>query len=130
MLFQNASLPKQLAKFELMNLIHNHWSKSSEARNRDISRARLRAGKITRNQDEQGQFSWGLGSCCLSCCRYIFIGLGATEIPTCFTLVVPGWIGVPMTRWMFLFFFPAWHCNEPNVKSFSPFFDFRSFLPC
>ena len=99
---------QNLSIFELMNLIHNHWGKSSEARNREIFRARLTAGKIIRNQDEQGQLSWGLGSCCLNFCNRLHIhllaSLHATEIPMRFTLLVPGWIGVPVTRWMFLGF--------------------------
>ena len=99
---------QNLSIFELMNLIHNHWGKSSEARNREIFRARLTAGKIIRNQDEQGQLSWGLGSCCLNFCNLLHIhllaSLHATEIPMRFTLLVPGWIGVPVTRWMFLGF--------------------------
>ena len=105
--------PKQLVKlfiFELMNLIHNHWGKSFEARNREIFLPRLTAGKIIRNQDEQGQLSWGLGSCCLNFCNllqsfaYSSIGFPATEIPMRFILLVSGWIGVPVTRWMFLGF--------------------------
>ena len=99
---------QNLSIFELMNPIHNHWGKSSEARNREIFRARLTAGKIIRNQDEQGQLSWGLGSCCLNFCNLLHIhllaSLHATEIPMRFTLLVPGWIGVPVTRWMFLGF--------------------------
>ena len=98
-----------LSIFELI-LIHNHWGKSSEARSREIFRAPLTAGKIIRNQDEQGQLSWGLGSCCLNFCNllqsfaYSSIGFPATEIPMRFILLVSGWIGMPVTRWMFLGF--------------------------
>ena len=35
---------------------------------------------------------------------YSSIGFPATEIPMRFNLLVPGWIGVPVTRWMFLGF--------------------------
>ena len=106
--------PKQLVKlfiFELMNLIHNHWGKSFEARNREIFLPRLTAGKIIRNQDEQGQLSWPaqLGLVfllpeLLQSFAYSSIGFPATAIPMRFTLLVPGWIGVPVTRWMFLGF--------------------------
>ena len=102
---------QNLSIFELMNLIHNHWGKSSEARNREIFRARLTAGKIIRNQDEQGQLSWPaqLGLVfllpeLLQSFAYSSIGFPATAIPMRFTLLVPGWIGVPVTRWMFLGF--------------------------
>ena len=69
---------QNLSIFELI-LIHNHWGKSSEARSREIFRAPLTAGKIIRNQDEQGQLSWGLGSCCLNFCNLLHIHLLASR---------------------------------------------------
>ena len=114
--------PKQLVKlfiFELMNLIHNHWGKSFEARNREIFLPRLTAGKIIRNQDEQGQLSWGLGSCCLNFCNRLHIHLLAS-LPRRYPCVH---IASARLDWSasdkmdVSWVYPAWHSNEPNVKT-------------
>lgn len=102
-----------------MNLIHNHWGKSFEARNREIFLPRLTAGKIIRNQDEQGQLSWGLGSCCLNFWNRLHIHLLAS-LPRRYPCVH---IASARLDWGasdkmdVSWVYPAWHSNEPNVKT-------------
>jgi hypothetical protein len=117
---------QNLSIFELMNLIHNHWGKSSEARNREIFRARLTAGKIIRNQDEQGQLSWGLGSCCLNFCNFfcIFIyWLPCHGDTYAFQLASARLDWSASYKMDVSWFYPAWHSNEPNVKTSHQFVD-------
>ena len=102
--------PKQLAKFEHI------WADESDPQPLGQELRGKKPGDLPSTVDsrkDHSQLGWarpaqlGLGFLLpelLQSFAYSSIGFPATEIPMRFTLLVPGWIGVPVTRWMFLGF--------------------------